>query len=136
MAAALDGGPQKNAPAPNARHPQQISCPVITGVMAEESDVDEAPLPPTIRLHVSSPTTSLSNSFRNHPHPPPPPTPTQNKLMGHQAGVSSPEAHRSSAGGVCQRDTNISAQGELGTQAYIITVSSARFPPEDAQQNK
>lgn len=103
--------------------------------MAEESDVDEAPLPPTSRLRVSSPTNSLSNSFKNTPQKP--------KLMDHQAGVSRPEALRSSAGGTSDSETQIFQQrlrlcipGEFGIQAQIITVSTARFPPEDARLKK
>lgn len=79
---------------------------------------------------------SLSNSFGNPP---------QNKLMDHQAGVSCPQAQRSSAGEqgtsvseteIFQRRLRLCIPRVFGIQAYIITVSSARFSPEYAEQNQ
>lgn len=61
--------------------------------------------------------------------------------MDHQAGVSHPQAKHSSAG---EQGTPVSASisqeaplvhsGVFGIQTYIITVSSARVPPESQPQ--
>lgn len=92
---------------PNTCHLQQINCPIITDMTAEESDVDDAPLPTIICLCISSPKTSLSNYFPNcH----------LKQADGSSGRCQSPTGLTfisKRAGDVCQRDTKISEEAPL-----------------------
>lgn len=102
-----EGGTLKNAPTPNSHHPQQINCPIITDMTAEESDADDELLPPTICLCVSSPKPSLSNYFPNR---------RLKQADGSSGRCQSPTGLTfisRRAGDVCKRNTNISEEAPL-----------------------